>query len=131
MSDVSIINACHKSCGLHNCMHCAFNVMSAYFKIMHVNTVNTSSRQHTNHKHARAKIASSPPVRKETNVPKSKPNVYKTNFKEVSPVKLEEDVIPKGYIVVPDKNQFFKFARPNQGFQRRSNPFVLYREPKR
>lgn len=79
-----IINACHKPCGFDNYMQCAFNVMFACFKNIHAETGNTSPRQHTNHKHVRAKTTTPPRVRKETYVPKSKPEVYMIVIKEVS-----------------------------------------------
>ena len=34
--------------------------------------------------------------------------------KEVSTVKSEPSISPRGSVVLPDRNQFFKFARPNQ-----------------
>ena len=38
----------------------------------------------------------------------------KAVVKEVSTVKSEPSISPRGYVVTPDKNQFFKFAGPNQ-----------------
>ena len=109
-----VFDACHKYCGVDNCMLCAFNTMSAYFRNLHAKNENTSPRQHTNCKHARAKTASPPRVRKETYVPKPKTKVYKAVVKEVSSVKSESNVSPKGSVVLPDTNQFFKYAGPNQ-----------------
>ena len=109
-----IFDACHKFCGVDNCMLCAFNTMSAYFKNLHAKNENTSPRQHTNKKYARAKTASPPRVRKETYVPKPKTKVYKAVVKEVSSVKSEPSISPRGSVVLPDRNQFFKFAGPNQ-----------------
>lgn len=47
-----IFDACHECCGVDNCMLCAFNTMSAYFRNLHAKNENTSPRQHTNNKHA-------------------------------------------------------------------------------
>uniref|UniRef100_A0A164VA75 CCHC-type domain-containing protein n=1 Tax=Daucus carota subsp. sativus TaxID=79200 RepID=A0A164VA75_DAUCS len=117
MTDTSVVpafDACHKSCSVDNCMTCAFNLMSAYFKNLHAKNENTSPRQHTNNKHARSKTASPTHVRKETYVPKPKTKVYKAVVKEVSSVKSEPSISPRGSVVTPDRNQFFKFAGPNQ-----------------
>ena len=97
-----------------NCMTCAYNIMSAYFKNLHAKNGNTSPRQHTNNKHARSKTASHSRVRKETYVPKRKTIVYKAVVKEVSSVKSESSISPRGSVVVPDRNQLFKFVGPNQ-----------------
>ena len=76
-----IFDVCHKCCGIDNCMLCAFNTMSAYFRNLHAKNENTSPRQHTNNKHTRAKTAS-PPRRKETYVPKPKNKIYKAIVKK-------------------------------------------------
>ena len=109
-----VFDACHKCCGVDNCMLCAFNTMFTYFRNLHANNENTSPRQHTNNKHARSKTASPSHVRKETYVPKPKTKVYKAVVKEVSSVKSEPNISPRGSVVLPDRNQFFKSAGPNQ-----------------
>ena len=117
MTDTSVVpafDACHKYCSVDNCMTCAFNLMSAYFKNLHAKNENTSPRQHTNNKHARSKTASPTRVRKETYVPKPKTKVYKAVVKEVSSVKSEPSISPRGSVVLPNRNQFFKTAGPNQ-----------------
>ena len=40
----------HKSCGVANCMSCAFNVMYVYFNSKHASTDKTAPRQRINNK---------------------------------------------------------------------------------
>ena len=114
VNDISVapvFDTCHKCCDVDNCMLCAFNTMSAYFRNLYAKNENTSPRQHTNSKYARASPLH---VRKATYIPKSKTKVYKAVVKKVSSFKLESNISPRGSVVVPDRNQFFKFAGPNQ-----------------
>ena len=99
-----VFDACHKCCGVDNCMLWAFNTMSAYFRNLHAKNENTSPRQHTNNKHARSKTANPPRVRKETYVPKPKTKVYEAVVKELSSVKSEPNISPRGSVVLSDRN---------------------------
>lgn len=108
------IDACHKPCGVVNCMLCAFNEMSAYFKSMHASNNNTTPRQHINHKHARSKTASPSASQKKTYSPKSVHKVVKTVYKEKCSVKAKADTVKLGTAVKPNKGQFFKYVGPNQ-----------------
>ena len=114
MPTVPLVDMCHKPCGVDNCMLCAFNVMSAYFKSMHANKENTTPRKHMNSKFAKTKTAGPSPIKKDTYVPKPKPKVFKAVCRKVSTVKVDADVIRTGSIVKADKGQFFKYAGPNQ-----------------
>lgn len=123
------IDACHKQCGVVNCMQCAFNVMSAQFKRMHATYNMTTPREHINHKHARSQTGRPPASQKKTYLPKSVNRVVKTVskflpksvhkvvktvYKEKGTVKAKVDTIRLGSIVKPNKGQFFKYAGPNQ-----------------
>ena len=73
MHNMYAINLNHKSCGVRNCMSCAFNVVSTYFNSMHASSNKTAPRQHMNNKkHVRCNTDRPPKDRKETFVPKSK-----------------------------------------------------------
>ena len=56
MHNMPKIDISHKSCGVVNCMSCAFNVMYAYFNSKHASSDKIAPRQHMNNKmHVRAK----------------------------------------------------------------------------
>lgn len=116
MNNMPTIDVNHKACYVKNCMSCAFNVMSAYFKSMHASSSKTSPRQHMSKKrHVKSKTVSPPVVKKETVVPKPKQKVVKAVYRIKGTVK---DVVAKvlkiGSVVQPEKGQFFKYAGPNQ-----------------
>ncbi|XP_063942915.1 uncharacterized protein LOC135150507 [Daucus carota subsp. sativus] len=69
MPTVPLVDMCHRPCGVDNCMLCAFNVMSSYFK------------------------TGPSPIKKDTYVPKPKPKVFKAVCRKVSTVKADADVI--------------------------------------
>ncbi|XP_063937502.1 uncharacterized protein LOC135147810 [Daucus carota subsp. sativus] len=112
MPTVPLVDMCHKPCGVDNCMLCAFNVMSAFFKSMHANKENTTPRKHMNSKFAKTKTTGPSPIKKDTYVPKPKPKVFKAVCRKVSTVKVDANVIRTGSIVKADKGQFFK--EPNK-----------------
>ena len=68
------------------------------------------------------KTASSPKKREKTFVPKPKQKFVKAIYKVKCSVSEKTDSVKSDNTIVPDKNQFFKFAEPNKfGFRRRSN----------
>ena len=115
MHNMPVVNFSHKSCGVLNCMSCAFNVMYAYFNSKHVSNNKTTPRQHVNNrKHDRSKTASPPKARKETFVPKLKHKFVKAVYKVKCSVAEKVENIKVKNVVLPDKGQFFKYAGPNQ-----------------
>ncbi|XP_063946117.1 uncharacterized protein LOC135151534 [Daucus carota subsp. sativus] len=128
MPTIPLVDMCHKPCGVDNCMLCAFNVMSAYFKSLHANKENTTPRKHMNSKFAKTKTTGPSPIKKDTYVPKPKPKVFKAICRKVSTVKVDADVIRTGSIVKADKGQFFKYAGPNQVWVPKKDSSTIFRD---
>ena len=117
VNNMHVVDTSHKSCGVANCMSCAFNVMSAYFNSIHASSDKTAPRQHPNHnKHVRAKTASPPRVRKETVSPKPKPKGTKAVYVVKGSVTEKVENVKSKTSILPDKGQFFKIAGPNQAW---------------
>ena len=117
MHDMPSIDLSHKACNVVNCMSCAFNVMSTYFKSMHATSDKTAHRQHVNNKkHVKPKTAIPPQVWRKTFVPKPKQKVVMAVYKVKYSVSVKEDNVKVKNVVLPDKGQFFKYAGPNQSW---------------
>ena len=114
MHNMPFIDSNHKTCGVSNCMSCAFNIMSAYFTTKHACNAKTTPRQHPNNKmHVKTKTVVHTKVSVKSFVPKLKQQVVKAIYKVKCAVTDKVDVKIKS-VVLPDKGQFFKYAGPSQ-----------------
>ena len=94
MHNMPNIDISHESCGVANCMSCAFNVMYAYFNSKHASSDKTAPRQHMNSKmHVRAKAV---PVNHLNNVKHAKgKGVSPQQLNHVNNVKSKTASLPK------------------------------------
>ena len=96
MHNMPKIDISHKTCGVANCMSCAFNVMYAYFNSKHAFSDKTAPRQHMNNKmHVRANTV---PVKNLNNMKHAK-------GKGVSPQQMNQDNNVKSKTASPPRTR--------------------------
>lgn len=127
MHTMPMNSANHKSCGILNCVKCAFKVMSTYFFNKHATSNSSTPRNFMNKKkHVRSWTVSPPSPSSRTSsspkgpspssrtssptkgsvetwTPKLKPKVVKAVYKVKCPVPVDDVVVKIKNVVLPDK----------------------------
>ena len=108
MPTMSTLNNAYLLCGKVGCMPCAFNIMSAYIKLMNASSGSCISNDMIDsNKHVRAKTVIPPKVRKDTPVSKPRVTLDKAKMKDTRKVNA-----PAEHVKVVPSVSYVKSSKP-------------------